>query len=443
MQQKVENYIQQEQLLTRNGQVIVGVSGGTDSVALLHILVSLGYGCVIAHCNFHLRMEESSRDEAFVRNLAHNYNIPYYIIDFETIKHANEHKISIEMAARELRYNWFYELLEKLDAQAIAVAHHADDSIETMLMNLVRGTGLRGLAGITSRNKKVVRPLLCCTRLELEEYLVNHNLDHIEDSTNATSDYQRNKFRNEVLPLLTEINPSVRQTLYNSLEYFEGSLAIYQQAIDNIEKVIVHKQTDLVKMDIEIIKEQVDIPTIMFELLHSYGFNSAQIKQITEQLDAESGKQFNSETYHLVKDRKYLILYAKEENSTDLYSISQSDNEIFEPISLKISKLAVNTDFKPSKENNCVHLDSSKLSFPLQLRRWTKGDTFYPFGMNKRKKISDFFIDNKFSLQEKEQTWLLVSGSDIVWIVGKRVDNRFRVTKETSEVIEIRVNNEL
>ncbi|MDD4993832.1 MAG: tRNA lysidine(34) synthetase TilS [Paludibacter sp.] len=443
MQQKVENYIQKQQLLTRNGQVIVGVSGGTDSVALLHILVSLGYDCVIAHCNFHLRMEESSRDEAFVRNLAHNYNLPYYIIDFKTIKYANEHKISIEMAARELRYNWFYELLEKLDAQAIAVAHHADDSIETMLMNLVRGTGLRGLAGITSRNKKVVRPLLCCTRLELEEYLVNHNLDHIEDSTNATSDYKRNKFRNEVLPLLTEINPSVRQTLYNSLEYFEGSLAIYQQAIDNIEKVIVHKQTDLVKMDIEIIKEQVDIPTVMYELLHPYGFNSAQIAQITEQLDGESGKQFNSETYHLVKDRKYLILYAKEQNTTDLYSISQSDNEIFEPISLKISKLAVNTDFKPSKKNNCVHLDSSKLSFPLQLRRWTKGDTFYPFGMNKRKKISDFFIDNKFSLQEKEQTWLLVSGSDIVWIVGKRVDNRFRVTKETSEVIEIRVNNEL
>jgi len=436
MQQKVENYIQKQQLLTRNGQIIVGVSGGTDSVALLHILISLRYDCVIAHCNFNLRMEESDRDEVFVRNLANNYNIPYYSIDFETIKYADEHKVSIEMAARELRYNWFYEMLEKLNAQAIAVAHHADDSIETMLMNLVRGTGLRGLAGITSRNKKVVRPLLCCTRLELEEYLVNHDLDHIEDSTNATSDYQRNKFRNEVLPLLTEINPSVRQTLYNSLEYFEGSLAIYQQAIDKIEESIVHKQSDSIKMDIETIKKQVDIPTIMFELLHPYGFNSAQIAQITEQLNAESGKQFSSETYHLVKDRKYLIIYAKEQNSTDLYSISQTDIELSEPISLKISKVTVNSDFEPSKESNCVHLDSSKLIFPLQLRRWKQGDTFYPFGMSKRKKLSDFFIDNKFSLQEKEQTWLLVSGNDIVWIVGKRVDNRFRVTNNTSEVIE-------
>ena len=441
MQQKVENYIQKQQLLTPKGKVIVGVSGGTDSVALLHILISLGYDCVIAHCNFHLRMEESDRDEAFVRNLAHSYRRPYYSIDFKTITYADQHKVSIEMAARELRYNWFYELLEKLNAQAIALAHHADDSIETMLMNLVRGTGLRGLAGITPRNKKVVRPLLCCTRLELEEYLVNHNLDHIEDSTNATSDYQRNKFRNEVLPLLTEINPSLRQTLYNSLEYFEGSLAIYQQAIDNIKESIVDNQPRLIKMDIEIIKEQVDIPTIMFELLHPYGFNSAQIAQITELLDGESGKQFNSETYHLVKDRKYLILYAKDENSTDFYSISQSDNEISEPISLKISKLAVNTDFNPSKENDCVHLDSSKLIYPLQLRRWKNGDTFYPFGMNKQKKLSDFFIDNKFSLQEKEQTWLLVSGNEIVWIVGKRVDNRFRVTKDTLEVIEFRINH--
>jgi tRNA(Ile)-lysidine synthase len=439
MQQKVENYIQKHQLLQPKGQVIVGVSGGTDSVALLHILISLGYNCVIAHCNFNLRMEESDRDEAFVRNLANEYDIPYYSVDFNTIKYSGEHKISIEMAARELRYNWFYELLEKLNAQAIAVAHHADDSIETMLMNLVRGTGLRGLTGITSRNKKVIRPLLCCTRLELEKYLVNHNLDHIEDSTNATSDYQRNKFRNEVLPLLTEINPSVRQTLYNSLEYFEGSLVIYQQAIDKIEESIVHKQSDLIKMDIEILKKQVDIPTIMFELLHPYGFNSAQIVQITEQLDAESGKQFHSETYHLVKDRKYLIIYAKEQKSADLYSISQSDIEISEPISLKISKLIVNADFEPSKEKDCVHVDSFKLTFPLQLRRWKKGDTFYPLGMNKQKKISDFFINNKFSLQEKEQTWLLVSGNEIVWVVGKRVDNRFRVTNNTSEVIEFRI----
>lgn len=440
MQQKVENYIQKQQLLTRNAEIIVGVSGGTDSVALLHILISLGYSCVIAHCNFHLRMEESDRDELFVRNLASQYKIPYYSIDFETIKYAVDQKISIEMAARDLRYNWFDELLEKLDAQAIAVAHHADDSIETMLMNLVRGTGLRGLTGITSRNKKVVRPLLCCTRVELEEYLINNNLNHIEDSTNATSDYQRNKFRNEILPLLTEINPSVRQTLYNSIEYFQGSLAIYQQAIDNIRDTIVENQSGLIKMDIETIKKQVHIPTIMFELLYPFGFNSAQIEQITEQLDAESGKQFQAGDYRLVKDRKHLIIYAKDEKPTDSYLISQPDIEIDEPFSLKISKLTRHLNFEPSKDKNCVHLDSSKLKFPLQIRRWKKGDIFYPFGMNKQKKLSDFFIDNKFTLQEKEQTWLLVSGKDIVWIVGNRIDNRFRITNDTSEVIELRID---
>jgi tRNA(Ile)-lysidine synthase len=440
MQQKVENYILKQHLLTRNGKIILGVSGGTDSVALLHILISLGYDCVIAHCNFHLRMVESDRDELFVRKLAKIYKIPYHSIHFETIKYADEHKISIEMAARDLRYNWFYDLLEKLNAQAIAIAHHADDSIETLLINLVRGTGLRGLTGITARNKNVVRPLLCCTRSELEDYLITHNLDHIEDSTNATSDYKRNKFRNEVLPLLTEINPSVRQTLYNSIEYLEGNLAIYQQAIEKIEETIVYKQPGLIKMDIEIIKKQVHIPTVMFELLHPYGFSSAQIAQITEQLDAESGKQFFSETYRIVKDRKYLILNAKNENPTEEYSISQTTAEIHEPFSMKINRLAVDSDFTISKENNLIHLDSSKLIFPLILRRWQEGDTFYPLGMNKRKKVSDFFIDNKLSLWEKEQSWLLVSGNDIVWIVGQRVDNRFRVTNETSEVIELQIN---
>lgn len=441
MQQKVQSYIQKHQLLTPQGPIIVGVSGGTDSVALLHILVSLGYDCIIAHCNFHLRIDESNRDEEFVRNLSKSIKTPYYHIDFETIKYADKHGISIEMAARDLRYNWFNELLLTHHAQAIAVAHHADDSIETMLINLVRGTGLRGLTGIQPRNKNVVRPLLCCSRAELENYLILHDLEQVEDSTNATVDYQRNKFRNEVLPLLTEINPSVRQTLYNSLQRFEGNLAIYQQAIQKMEELIVHKESGLIKMDIEQIKKQIHVPTVMFELLHSYGFNPSVIEQITEQLDGESGKIFYSDTNRLIKDRQYLIISAKDSIVDQEYLISQNDRDISLPISMKISRQLVSGDFKISKENNCVHIEASKLIFPLKLRRWTEGDTFYPFGMKQRKKISDFFIDNKQSLLEKEQTWLLVSGDDIVWIVGQRLDNRFRVTEKTKEVIEIMIND--
>ena len=440
MQQKVQNYIEKHELLTLKGHVIVGVSGGADSVALLHLLVSLGYDCMIAHCNFHLRMEESDRDEAFVLNLSKDLKIPYYSIDFDTIKYADTHHISIEMAARDLRYAWFYELLEKQSAQAIAVAHHADDSIETMLMNLIRGTGLRGLTGISARNEKVVRPLLCCTREEIENYIITHDLEHIEDSTNATPDYQRNKFRNVVLPLLEEINPSVRQTLYDSLERFEGNLAIYEQAIEKIKNAVVIKESETVKLNIDLLKQQADVPTVMYELLHSYGFGAATIKQITEQLDGESGKQFYSETHRLLKDRKYLIISKIESKTDDVYWIQETDTEIMKPIQLKLSKLEMNSDFQVSKEKNCVHIDATKLQFPLQLRRWHEGDTFFPFGMKNRKKVSDFFIDNKLNLLEKEQSWLLISGEDIVWIVGQRMDNRFRVTEKTIDVSELNVH---
>ncbi len=442
MQQKVQTYIHKEQLLTPNGPIIVGVSGGADSVVLLHVLISLGYDCIAAHCNFHLRMEDSDRDEEFVRNLAHSCSIPFYSIDFETTKYAEEHKISIEMAARDLRYEWFNELLEKLHAQAIAVAHQADDSIETVLMNMVRGTGLRGLTGIPSRNKNVVRPLLCCTRLEVENYLVHYGLDHVEDYTNHTNNYVRNKFRNQILPLLTEINSSARENLYKSIENLEGNLTIYQQAIDRIRELVVDKREEEIRLNIDVIKQQVHIPTVMYELLSAYSFNPPVIEQITEALDAESGKVFYSETHRLIKDRTHLIISAKDGNKEVSYFISLSDAELLVPINLRINRLTVSSDFQVSKSNNCLHIDASKLIFPLELRRWNEGDWFFPFGMNQKKKLSDYFIDKKLNLSEKEQIWLLVSGNDIVWIVGYRSDNRYKVTDETNEVLEVKLWNQ-
>jgi len=440
MQHKIQNYIENHKLLVPKGRVIVGVSGGADSMALLHVLLELGYDCVIAHCNFHLRMDESDSDETFVRNFARSLKVPFYSIDFETTKYAKDHHISIEMAARDLRYAWFNELLQKHKAQAIAVAHHADDSIETLLMNLVRGTGLRGLTGIAPRNEKVVRPLLCCTRSKIENYIIQYNLEHITDSSNATLDYQRNKFRNVVLPLLEEINPSVRQTLYQTIDRFEGTMAIYQQALVQIEKEIVHNEGETVLLDIELLKKQAHLPTVMYELLNKYGFGNATILQITELLDGESGKQFFSETHRLIKDRKQLIINKTEPITETDYWISSSDTEITKPFHMEISKFSVNSDFQPSKEKNCIDVVASKLQFPLQLRHWYEGDSFIPFGMKGSKKISDFFIDNKFSLLEKEQTWLLVSGDDIVWIVGHRIDNRFKVNIETNDVFRFTIN---
>jgi len=436
---KVQNYIIQHKLLTPNARVIVGVSGGADSVVLLHILLSLGYDCVIAHCNFHLRMEESKRDEEFVRNLSKSLHLPFYCIDFETTKYAKEQHKSIEMAARDLRYEWFYQLIEKLDAQAIAVAHHADDSIETMLMNLVRGTGLRGMTGIQARNEKVIRPLLCCTREEIETYIIRHDLENITDSTNATLDYQRNKFRNVVIPLLEEINPSVRQTLYSSLERFEGTLAIYDQAIANIRDKVLRVEDALIKLNIEELKKQVDLPTVLYELLQPYGFGKAVIEQINIHIGGESGKLFYSDTHRLLKDREYLIISKNEQSSNEEYFIFDNQTEISIPFNLKITKIKLGSDFHVSKEKKCIHVDASKLSFPLRLRHWSDGDSFFPFGMNKRKKISDFFIDNKLTIIEKEQSWLLLSGDEIVWVVGQRVDNRYRVTDETKDVYQFSI----
>jgi len=442
MQQKVQSYIQKQQLLTDQGSVIVGVSGGIDSISLLHLLKSLGYRCIVAHCNFHLRMEESMRDEEFVRNLAHSYSFPFYSVDFETNKYASEHKISIEMAARDLRYNWFGELLEKTDAQAIAVAHHADDSIETMLMNLIRGTGLRGLVGIAPRNNKIIRPLLCCTRKEIENYVVDHKLNYVLDSSNISTDYLRNRFRNEVLPLLTEINPSVRENLYKTIENLEGNLAIYLQSIEYIRGIVVDKSDENITFNIDLIKEQVNINTVLYELLTPYGFNSSQVEQINQHLDSESGKVFFSETHRLIKDRKQLIISEKDHNKKEYYSISQADSNIEFPINLRINRLTVTPGFQVSKVRDCIQVDATKLVYPLKLRRWEIGDWFIPFGMKQKKKLSDFFIDNKFSLVEKENCWLLVSGDDIIWIVGHRMDNRFKITEQTEELIEIKIWND-
>jgi tRNA(Ile)-lysidine synthase len=301
---------------------------------------------------------------------------------------------------------------------------------------------LKGLTGISKRNNKIVRPLLCCTRTEIENYIVEHKLEHIEDSTNATLDYQRNKFRNAVLPHLEEINPSVRQTLYESLERFGGNFAIYQQAIENIQNQLVHKHSDSVQIDIELLNKQVHIPTVLFEILQPYGFHSDTIQQIAEQINQESGKTFYSETHRLLKDRKYLIISAKEDSDSTVYLISQDETKIHSPISMMISRKTVDNHFEISKMKNCIHVDASKLTFPLQIRRWCEGDSFFPFGMNQRKKISDFFIDNKLSRLEKEKTWLLLSGDEVVWIIGQRTDNRFKVTKFTNEVIELQVITE-
>jgi len=439
LQQKVQNYIQKHQLFIEKQPILVGVSGGTDSVGLLHILISLGYECIVAHCNFNLRTSESNRDEDFVRNLADSYNLPFYSVHFETNNYAKSNKLSIEMAARNLRYNWFKEMHIKTNSQAIAVAHHADDNIETLLINLVRGTGLRGLTGMKPINDKIVRPMLCCTRLEIQNYLVEHGLKFVEDSSNQSNDYLRNQFRNKLLPLLTEINPTYRENLYKTISNLNGNFAIYQHAIELIRNYIIDNSANEIKLNIERLLEQVDVPTVLFELLSPYGFNNIQTEQIEKALKSESGKVFYSDSYCVLKNRNYLIIKPKDIDKNNYYSISQNDETIFNPIHLTIKKIKLTATFKPSKLPTCIHIDSRFVKFPVVLRHWKEGDYLYPFGMNQKMKLSDFFINQKLSVFQKKDCWLLIIDEKIAWIVGQRLDNRFKVTEKTIEVIEFRI----
>ncbi|HOO18844.1 MAG TPA: tRNA lysidine(34) synthetase TilS [Paludibacteraceae bacterium] len=437
--QKVELYIEQHHLLEKSSRkIIVGVSGGADSVALLHILLNNGYECICAHCNFKLRGKESERDQKFVHQLSKKLNIPFYTKNFDTIDYAAKNKISVEMAARELRYRWFYELLQQLNAQAIAVAHHADDNIETLLMNLIRGTGLKGLTGIPCKNNSIVRPLLSVTRTEIENYLIEKKLKYITDSTNLSIDYQRNKIRHKVIPILEELNPSIKQTLYKNLEHFKGAYDIYQKAIEKIKQKILTQEDDIYKININALNEQVSVLNVLYEVLSLYGFSPDTILQIKENINKSvSGKVFYSDKFRLLIDRKEIIISTFKEEKNQSFLLPEENYEINFPIHLQFKKIIRNANFEVSKEKNLIHVDASLLKFPLVLRHWQEGDSFYPFGMDHSKKLSDFFIDQKLSRLEKEKIWLLLSENKIVWIVGMRLDNRFRITEKTTEILQI------
>lgn len=434
---KVRQFIDSNQLLIDNDRILVGVSGGADSVVLLHILLKLGFECVVAHCNFHLRGEESMRDELFVEKLAEKYKLIYKKTDFDTVRFAKSNKISIEMAAREMRYAWFKKLAPENKCQTIATAHHTDDSIETLLLNMIRGTGLKGLTGIEPRNGDIVRPVLCCTRSEIEQYAQKNKLEYITDSTNLANEYSRNKIRNLILPMMADINPSVKQSLAENISRFRGSWKIYSEKIAEIEAHITFNKENQTFVDIDKLKSQSDPKTVLFEILQKYQFNSDVISNIFEALDKSSGKRYYSDTHRLLKDREHLIVDEIEPNNTLEFSIDESTKSISIPINLSLNKKARNEDFIISKKSDKIHIDADKIKFPLTLRKWKKGDSFHPFGMKESKKLSDFFINEKINRNQKENIWLLVSDNKIVWIIGLRMDERFRITEKTKNILEI------
>lgn len=421
---KITQYIERHRLFSQTDKILVALSGGADSVALIRMLSTLGYTCEAAHCNFHLRGAESDRDEQFVRQLCNELHIPLHVTHFNTEQEAQRQHISIEMAARTLRYTWFEELRLTCKASVIAVAHHQDDSVETFLLNLIRGTGIDGLRGIRPQNGYIVRPLLCLSRHEILTYLHDIKQDYVTDSTNLQDEYTRNKIRLNLLPLMQEINPSVKESILQTACHLDDAALLYhQQVTEALTRIRTREGIDITALIAEPAPE-----TLLFETLHPLGFNASQIADIFRSLQGQPGKQFYSETWQVIKDRRLLLIKPRNEND--------------EKPQLEIHEHELTGDFVIPRSKDTACVDAALINAPLTLRHWQSGDTFIPFGMKGKKKISDYLTDRKFSLLQKAQQWVLCCGDNIVWLVGERSDNRYRITKNTKRVLCIKLKNE-
>lgn len=433
MKYKVERYIDKHRLLEKDNTVLVALSGGADSVALLLVLHKLGYKCEAIHCNFHLRGEESDRDENFTVMLCQRLGIALNIVHFDTVGYAKSHGISIEMAARELRYEAFEKQRQLIKAQAIAVAHHCDDSAETLLLNLVRGTGIRGLKGIQPRNGYIIRPLLCVGREEIVDYLKWRGENFVTDSTNLTSDYTRNKIRLEVIPKLAEINPSIKESLVSTARRISEAEQIYRHAI---EKAIKRVKKDNY-IDIEQLGKEVSPATLLHEILSPLGFNSTQIEDIYDSMDSEGCRQFATTTgWRLVKDRSRFIIAPEITPEQQEIVLPAEGNVETEQGELIIIQSVFNGDIP--KQCNIACLDINKLQLPLTLRGVRNGDRFAPFGMRGTKLVSDYLTDRKKNLIEKESQLVVTDATgEIVWLVNERPSARCCITEKTKEVISL------
>ncbi len=435
--QQVKRFIEQGELLSPSARVIVGVSGGADSVALLHALVQLGYECIACHCNFNLRGNESLRDRNFTRQMAIEWGIPYEEVEFDTMRVVNETGVSVEMACRQLRYEWFEKMRLHYHAEAIAVAHHRDDSVETLLLNLIRGTGIAGLTAMRPRNHRVVRPLLSVTRQEVEDYLSAQELDYVTDHTNMEAIYTRNKIRLEVLPLLRTINPSVDTAIHNTMQHLREVDTLYRATIAEEQKTVLEQHDNCTYLSIEQLHQLPSPQAFLFEWLSPCGFESSRIAEIWAACGAESGKQFLSATHRLVKDRTHFILKLRCQDTNEESIAIEATSLCGSLLEGRLTYRTIDAEgytLPTNREYACF--DADKLDFPLTIRRWQTGDRFTPFGMRGSRKVSDYFNDRKYSLVDKEAAWLLCSGTTIIAILGERVADGFRITPETKRIIE-------
>ena len=445
MLSKVSDFIARHQLLSRDGLHVVALSGGADSVALLQVLLSLDYRVEAAHCNFHLRGDESDRDEAFVKSLCHRLNVPLHLIHFDTAEYAALHQVSIEMAARELRYGYFRQLCQDIGASTVCVAHHRDDAVETLLMNLLRGSGIHGLTGIRPRNGLIVRPLLYVSREEILQYLHAIRQDYVTDSSNLVDDVVRNKVRLNVLPMLKAINPRAAENISKSAQYLGEAEQVYCAAIQAQKSDLVRQTSGEFPQKVSIL-QLLSLPSpesLLHEWLSPYGFNQTQTQQILSGLGGESGREYLSPAYTLLIDRETLVLAPLQE---PMKSIRIPEEGRYRYDETTVFAVELTEDAVISRNPDSATLDADQVRFPLTIRPVQTGDAFCPLGMEGHRLVSDFLTDRKLSLYEKRRQ-LVVTDRDglILWLVGLRPDHRYRVSAHTKTVISITLlkNNSL
>ncbi|OWY24206.1 tRNA lysidine(34) synthetase TilS [Sphingobacteriales bacterium UPWRP_1] len=435
-------HLAQSCLVQKNNRLLLAVSGGVDSVVMCHLMQESNMQFGIAHCNFGLRGAGSDADEAFVQKLAAQYNVPFYSVQFNTLHFATQNKVSVQMAARALRYDWLEDIRQQNGYTFIATAHHQNDIAETMLLNLAKGTGLAGLHGIAAKSGKIVRPMLLFSKVQIEHFAQTENLPFRTDESNAQTKYVRNKIRHLVIPALKEINPALEETFYQNAQRFSEIEQVYLSGIEYYRKKLFQGPEKERLISIGRLLKIKPLQTVLYELLKPYHYNAAQVAQIIETLTNTPGKVFYSTTHQLIKDRKFLILSEKTEKDTT-YTLIEKDAAAVEKTGMQLQFSYHNPDgFVIDTGNNIASLDAGKMEFPLLLRRWKNGDYFYPYGMNmKKKKLKRFFTDLKLSLVQKEAAWILTDNRGrICWVIGYRPDERFAITPKTKEICRIVCN---
>ena len=412
---------------------LVACSGGLDSVVLAHLCAMNKMDFSIAHCNFQLRGSESNMDAFFVEDLAKKIGKNIYIKDFDTISYININKVSLQMAARELRYRWFEELMKINKIKTLVTAHQADDNLETFIINLSRGTGIKGLTGIPVKTSNISRPLLKFSRAQIMQFAEIKNISWREDQSNLETKYLRNKIRNSVIPKLKEVHPGFLGNFEATLSNLQGSSALLKNYLSELKQSLFEQQDEIIKIPINSLEKLEPIKVYMYELFHEYGFK--EWNDVVGLLSAISGKEVHSSTHRLIKDREYLLLQPIYPAIVEKFGIDAISGIITEPLHMKIDEVKAMGE----TSNTILYVDKETLNYKLSIRKWQKGDYFYPFGMNGRKKVSKFYKDEKMDLISKEKQWLLCSGDAIVWVMGRRGDDRFRVTPKTKNILRFTI----